>query len=147
MKNLISMLSILLLFCMVGCQVSTYEVADLELTKVYELHNLESNATVAKYSVYPQINSLLTWKNAQVITADLKMTSFEDNSSDDEYLLSFKTSTIIKEEMTEVSYEVRASRLQETDDKGGLKGTLTITTNEDVESINISLLEVEKYID
>lgn len=86
MKNIIKLLSLILVFATFACEYEEYDVPDIELTSVYTISET-NNGTMDKINIYRETALLTVWNDKFI--SSYATNSYSDTSDEATYILTF----------------------------------------------------------
>lgn len=96
MKNILYLVGLyVFLFGFTSCESDRWEEVELDMTPVLYVLNTDGGADkpVYAYSIYYELNSLIVWNTKYITSGSYEISEYSNLSTDEEYLISFKTIT------------------------------------------------------
>ncbi len=156
MKSIKILLAIVA-FAFVACgEEKSYVDDTIKATDILRLTSTNSADSPYQYTIYPEINSVVTWSSSTYTIDDLDMYDFENSSVDTVYNFSFKiadTAIEQNEEGVEVEVDIEYVYTFATyedaaqQDEGGFLGTLEVATTTDTLTYEMQVFEEVKWIE
>ncbi|BAX78481.1 hypothetical protein [Labilibaculum antarcticum] len=86
MKNIIKLLSLILVFATFSCEYEEYDVPDIELTSVYTISET-NNETMDQINIYRETALLTVWNDKFI--SSYETNNYSDTSDETTYMVSF----------------------------------------------------------
>ena len=149
MKNIIKLLSLILVFSTFSCDYEEYDVPDIDLTSVYSISET-NNSTMDPINIYRETALLTVW-NVKAISS-YTTNSYSDTSDESTYMVSFTATesvTVTDAEGNESMGTKTSDYVISADKVTGLASVEILVTQPDASTSTISvsgtLTETEVY--